>query len=105
MTVRLLVDEDVDPDIVKGLRLRAPDIDIRDVKREGLRGTRDEVLLELAYAEGRVLVSYDKHTMTRYFHERLAAGRDSAGVFCPVEEGRDRRNYRCPATDLRRFVG
>ncbi len=78
MIVQLLVDEEVDPDIVKGLRLRAPDIDIRDVKLEGLRGTRDEVLLDLGYSEDRVLVSYDKRTMTR---DRLADGRGSPGLF------------------------
>ncbi len=81
MIVRLLVDEDVDPDIVKGLRLRAPNIDIRDVKLEGLRGTRDEVLLDLGYSEDRVLVSYDKRTMTRHFRDRLADGRGSPGLF------------------------
>jgi hypothetical protein len=46
VTVRFLADEDLDSDIIEGLRSRVPAVDILDSK--GLRGTKDPVLLELA---------------------------------------------------------
>ena len=45
MTVRFLADEDLDADIVGGLRSREPAIDILDVKSTDLRGTKDPRLL------------------------------------------------------------
>jgi hypothetical protein len=48
VTVRFLADEDLDADIIQGLRSREPAIDILDVKTAELRGTGDPELLELA---------------------------------------------------------
>ncbi len=81
MTVRFLADEDIDVDIVQGLRSREPAIDILDVKSAGLRGTEDPALLELAAGQDRILISHDRNTMTRHFCERLASGRSSPGLF------------------------
>jgi hypothetical protein len=39
VTVRFLADENLDTDIIQGLRAREPAIDILDVKTAGLRGT------------------------------------------------------------------
>lgn len=80
MTIRFLIDDDVETAIVKGLRLRAPVIDLVDVKLDGLKGTPDEVLLERAWVERRMLVTNDRGTMPRHFAARLAAGRRSSGV-------------------------
>ena len=81
MNVRFLADEDLDTDIIQGLRSREPAIDVLDVKTAGLRGTEDPALLELAAQQDRVLVTYDRNTMTRHFRERLDAGKMSPGVF------------------------
>jgi len=54
LTVRFLADEDLDADIVEGIRLREPSIDVLDVKNAGLRGSEDSVLLELAARQDRV---------------------------------------------------
>ena len=81
MTVRFLADEDLKTGIVQGLRSREPAIDILDVKTGGLRGTKDPALLELAAQEGRILITYDRHTMTRHFRDRLHAGKSTPGVF------------------------
>jgi predicted nuclease of predicted toxin-antitoxin system len=67
VTVRFLADEDLDADIVAGLRLREPAIDIMDVKNAGLRAAEDAALLDLAAQQHRILVSHDRHTMTRHF--------------------------------------
>jgi predicted nuclease of predicted toxin-antitoxin system len=81
VTIRFLVDENVDPALVEGLRSREARIDILDVKEGGLRGAADSVLLELACEQGRVVVSHDRRTMTRQFYERLNAGTPSPGLF------------------------
>ena len=65
MTVRFLADENLDTDIIQALRAREPAIDILDVKTAGLRGTGDSELLELAVQQDRVLITYDRNTMTR----------------------------------------
>ena len=81
MRVRFLADEDLDSDIIEGLRYREPAIDLLDVKGAGLRGTRDPVLLDFAAQQGRILITHDRRTMTRYFRERLASGSSNPGLF------------------------
>jgi hypothetical protein len=81
VTVRFLADEDLDADIIEGLRSREPAIDILDVKSGGLRGTKDPILIELAAQQDRVVITHDRRTMTRHFQERLAAGFANPGVF------------------------
>jgi len=81
VSIRFLADEDIDAGIVQGLRSREPAIDILDVKTAGLRGTKDPALLELADRLGRILIRYDRRTMTRHFRDRLHAGKSSPGVF------------------------
>lgn len=81
MTVRFLADEDIRSAVIEGLCSREPAIDIVDVKRAGLSGTKDPALLEIAAAQDRILITYDRNTMTRHFRERLAAGKSSPGLF------------------------
>jgi len=88
VTVRFLADEDIDADIIQGLRSREPTIDILDVKTAGLRGTRDPALLEPAAQQDRILITHDRRTMTRHFRERVAAGKPTLGVFIlPQQQG------------------
>jgi len=79
VTVRFLADEDVDVDMLQGLRSREPAIDILDVKTAGLRG--NPALLELAAQQDRILITHDRQTMTRHFRERVDAEKPSPGVF------------------------
>lgn len=58
-----------------------PAIDILDVKTTGLRGMKDPVLLELAAQQGRIIISHDRETMTRYFRDRLDSGKPTSGLF------------------------
>jgi predicted nuclease of predicted toxin-antitoxin system len=81
LTVRFLADEDLDSDIIEGLRSREPSVDVLDVKNAGLRGTKDPVLLDLAAQQDRLVITHDRRTMTRYFQERVAAGQSNPGVF------------------------
>lgn len=81
MTVRFLADEDVNVDILAGLRFREPTADILDVKSAALRGTKDPILLELAAEQDRILITHDRNTMTRYFRDRTEAGKPNPGIF------------------------
>jgi hypothetical protein len=81
VSVRFLADEDLDSDVVDGLRSREPAIDILDAKQAGLRGTKDPILLDLAEQQDRIVISHDRRTMTRYFRERTLAGKSNPGLF------------------------
>jgi len=82
VTVRYMADEDLDAEIIQGVRLREPAVDILDVKTAGLRGTKDSALLGLAAQQGRILVTHDRRTMTRHFRDRLAPGESNhPGLF------------------------
>jgi hypothetical protein len=81
VTVRFLADEDLDSDIIKGLRFREPAIDVLDIKSADLRGSKDPFVLELAAEQDRILITHDRRTMTQYFQKRLATGLPSPGIF------------------------
>jgi hypothetical protein len=72
VTVRFLADEDLDAGIVEGCGFVSHPSDVVD---------GDAVLLDLAAAPDRILVSHDRRTMTRHFLDRLVAGKPVAGLF------------------------
>ncbi|MEQ1507565.1 MAG: hypothetical protein ABMB14_35370 [Myxococcota bacterium] len=72
--LRLLADENLDANIVRGMRRRLPELDIVRVQDAGLTGA------VLAAADGRVLVTHDVQTITRYARERVEAGLPMPGV-------------------------
>ncbi|MBI4905181.1 MAG: DUF5615 family PIN-like protein [Acidobacteria bacterium] len=87
MTVRFLTDEDVDIDVVAGLRLREATIDIPDVKSSGLRRRSDPYLLELAALEQRVVITCDRGTMKKHYVDRLKRGKPTSGlIILPQQE-------------------
>lgn len=71
---RLLADENFDENIVRGLRRRLPEVDVVRVQSVGLKGADDPTVLEWAATEGRVLVTHDVRTVTRYAWERVDHG-------------------------------
>jgi hypothetical protein len=81
VTVRFVADEDLDVNILRGLRAREPVIDILDVKTSGLRGRKDPDLLALAALQGRIVISHDRDTMPRHFRARIEAGKPAPGLF------------------------
>jgi predicted nuclease of predicted toxin-antitoxin system len=80
VTVRFLADEDLDSDIIEGLRSHEPAIDILNTKETGLRGTKDPDLLEFAAQQERILISHDRRTMIRHFRDRLLSNSPQNGV-------------------------
>lgn len=78
--IKLLADENLDNTIIRGLLRRNPDIDIVRVQDVGLSGEDDPIVLEWAAAEGRILLTHDVATITRYAYERLAENLAMPGV-------------------------
>jgi len=79
--LRLAADENFSNDIVRGLLRRKPDIDIVRVQDVGLSGADDPTVLAWAAQEGRVLLTHDVSTITRYAYERVQGGKPMPGVF------------------------
>lgn len=79
--LRLAADENFNNDILRGLLRRKPDLDIVRVRDVGLSGADDPTILEWVAQEGRVLLTHDVSTLTRYAYERVEAGKPMPGVF------------------------
>jgi len=79
--LRLAADENFNNDILRGLLRRKPDLDIVRVQDVGLSGADDPTILEWAAQEGRVLLTHDVSTLTRYAYERVQTGKPMPGVF------------------------
>ncbi len=79
--LRLLADENFNGDIVRGLLLRQPDLDIVRVQDVGLAGADDPDILAWAAENNRIVLTHDGATMSDYAYERVAAGEGMVGVF------------------------
>ena len=78
--MKLLADENLRSDIVKGLRRRKPDVDIVRAQDVGLRSRPDTDLLAWAALEGRILVSHDRRTTSEPAFARVERGEPMCGV-------------------------
>ena len=79
--LRLVADENLNNNIVRGLLRRRPQLDIVRIQDVGLSGADDPTVLEWAAHEGRVLLTHDVSTITKYAYERVRAGQTMPGVF------------------------
>ena len=79
--LRLLADENFNGDIVRGLLLRQPDLDVVRVQDVGLGSADDPDILTWAAENNRIVLTHDRKTMARYAYDRVAAGEAMAGVF------------------------
>jgi predicted nuclease of predicted toxin-antitoxin system len=79
--LRLLSDENFSGDIVRGLLLRQPDLDLVRVQDVGLSGADDPAVLAWAAAADRIVLTHDRATMFDFAYARVAAGEPMAGVF------------------------
>lgn len=77
----LAADENFNNNIVRGLLRRRPDIDIIRIQDVGLSGVDDPAVLAWAAEEGRILLTHDVSTITRFAYERIEAGLPMPGVF------------------------
>jgi len=61
--LRLLADENFNDDIVRGLWLRQPDLDMVRVQDAGLAGADDPDVLAWAALNHRIVLTHDRATM------------------------------------------
>ncbi len=78
--IRFLLDENFNGKIVRGLRARQPDVDMIRVQDTELYGADDPTVLEWAAQAGRILLTHDLDTMTKYASDRLEHELPMAGV-------------------------
>ncbi len=78
--LKLLADENFDNTVVRGLFRRSPKIDIIRVQDVGLSGKDDPTILDWAAQEGRILLTHDVSTITRYAYDRVRQGQTMPGV-------------------------
>jgi hypothetical protein len=79
--LRLAADENFNNDVVRGLIRRKPDVDLVRIQDAGLSGSDDPEVLAWAAQQGRVLLTHDVSTMTRYAYDRVKAGQAMPGIF------------------------
>jgi predicted nuclease of predicted toxin-antitoxin system len=79
--LRLLTDENFNGDIVRGLLLRDPEMDIVRVQDVGLAGADDPEILAWASRNNRIVMTHDCATFADHAFERLVAGEEMTGVF------------------------
>lgn len=79
--LRLAADENFNSDIVRGVLRQRPDLDVVRIQDVGLSGADDRTVLEWAAGQGRVLLTHDVTTLTRYAYDRARAGQPMPGVF------------------------
>ena len=78
--LRLLIDQDFNHHVLRGLTARIPDLDAVTARDVGLSNASDPSLLAWAAGENRVVVTHDKKTMPDHAAERLTSGERIAGV-------------------------
>jgi len=78
--LRLLADENLNGHIVRGLHRRLAGLDLVTVQSLGLAGADDPAVLAKAAEQGRILVTQDVPTMTRFAFERVDAGLPMPGI-------------------------
>lgn len=79
--LRLLIDQDLDHDILRGLIRRVPHLDAVTAFELGMGKTSDPDLLLWAAKEGRVTITHDRRTMPRHAAKLMGQGKTIAGVF------------------------
>lgn len=76
----LVADENFNNAIVRGLLNINPDLDIVRIQDVGLFSADDPTVLEWAAKEGRILLTHDVATITKYAYERINMGKYMPGV-------------------------
>jgi predicted nuclease of predicted toxin-antitoxin system len=79
--LHLVSDENFNGDIVRGLLLRHPALDLCRVQAIGLEEADDPTILAWAAANNRIVLTHDHATMPDFAYVRVGAGQPMPGVF------------------------
>ena len=78
--LRLLIDQDLDHVILRGLLLRVPKLDVITAHQVGLSNATDPDLLAWAAEQERIVVTHDRRTMPYHAAGRIARAEKIAGI-------------------------
>jgi predicted nuclease of predicted toxin-antitoxin system len=78
--LRLLSDEDLPFALIRALKRSQADVDVVRVQEVGLRSQPDQVVLEWAAQNGRILISRDRKTLVQEAYDRIWSNRAMPGV-------------------------
>lgn len=79
--LRLLTDENFNGDIVRGLLLRNPDLDLVRIQDVGLLEADDPTILDWAALQRRILLTHDRATMPNFAYQKIAKEETMSGLF------------------------
>lgn len=79
--LRLLSDENFNGDIIRGLFLRQPNLDLFRVQDVSLQEVDDPTILAWAANNDRILLTHDRATMPDFAYERLVRKETMTGLF------------------------
>ncbi|MGG6266976.1 DUF5615 family PIN-like protein [Leptolyngbya sp. AN03gr2] len=79
--LKLLSDENLNGDIIRGLFLRQPNLDLLRVQDVGLQELDDPTILEWAANNGRIVITHDRATMPDFAYDRISQDKQLAGLF------------------------
>ena len=77
----LLADENFKGAVIRGMFLRQPDLDLVRVQDVGLQGLDDPTILSWAADNNRILITYDRATMSDFAYKRMAKEEAMTGLF------------------------
>jgi hypothetical protein len=79
--LRMLADENLNGNILRGVRRLNRGVDIVRAQDVGLSGVDDPTVLEWAAQHRRILITHDVSTITRHAYDRVREGKPMPGVF------------------------
>ncbi|WP_413171180.1 DUF5615 family PIN-like protein [Anabaena azotica] len=79
--LHLLSDENFNGDIVRGLFLRQPDLDLVRVQDVGLQEVDDPAILDWATVNNRIVLTHDRATMPNFAYQRILKEQKMVGLF------------------------
>ena len=79
--LRLLSDENFNGDIIRGLLLLQPNLDLLRVQDVGLQEVDDPTILAWAANNERIILTHDRATMPDFAYDRLVKGKSMTGLF------------------------
>jgi hypothetical protein len=84
--VPLLIDENFNHRILRGLKLRLPELNYQLVQEVEVFQKEDPEVLDWATTHNRVIITHDVNTMTRDAYGRLEAGQPLSGAIIVPKE-------------------
>ena len=78
--LRLLADENLNHDLIRGVLRRMPSLDLVRVQDVGLREVDDPSVLEWAARERRIILTHDVNTMPAFGFDRIRRNQAMPGI-------------------------